>query len=266
MLRKVGVLGKARQRRLHPLERAALHREDEADWFAAGEAYPMVPPGEPPIHREAIWRPIGFHDPGQRCDPALDLVGRTTDPEIPAWRRAEQRFDVERQHTLAKQRHGWGRPGAGAYDHILDARTTSPIRDDVARAQDFPAMCVGDVERKTPIGKGLGCRIHPGTRRRRGSDQWLPAGMKVADKIQRIVGRFQETDSVVQSPWVSWVVLGISAVPASRSVTVASMSVLRRAVKGALWAGRLPEGVQARGLARMRYRHVEHAIPITRSP
>src|SRR4051794_17239491 len=56
---------------LHPLQRGARNRKNEADRLIGCEANPVVPPGEAPVHGERVGSPIRLHHGAQRGNAVL---------------------------------------------------------------------------------------------------------------------------------------------------------------------------------------------------
>src|SRR3546814_10101412 len=61
-------------------------------------------PGQLPIHRERIWRPVGLDDAFQRRSPILRTIARPLDPQIHARRCTEQVAERKGHDATAKMR------------------------------------------------------------------------------------------------------------------------------------------------------------------
>src|SRR3546814_9860837 len=65
-------------------------------------------PGQLPIHRERIWRPVGLDDAFQRRSPILRTIARHLDPQIHARRCTEQVAERKGHDAHAKMRTDMG--------------------------------------------------------------------------------------------------------------------------------------------------------------
>ena len=149
---------------------------------------PLAGPREAPIHREgerATNRSRRWPT-AERCRPWPGWANRPPRGSSP--RACERCLDMKGDHALAEQRNRHAfrlcirfRPDGDC----ISAGIAVPHRIEGARAQHFPTVRIGDVERQAAIGEGLRRVVHPGPGRRRRPDERRPSRVKVADQIHQ---------------------------------------------------------------------------------
>ena len=83
-LQQFGMVLHRPQLGLQPAEDPAGGGKKEAERLILLKPDPDVGPGETPVHREGVGRPVGLDHAAQGGDAVLYGVGRTADPKVPA--------------------------------------------------------------------------------------------------------------------------------------------------------------------------------------
>src|SRR6476620_12349653 len=156
------VSGEHLKLRLDVFDLAAPHWKNVAIRLALLEADRRARPREHPVHGEAVRRPVGLDDAGQRGDTVLRPVDRPLHHQLGARLGAEQARQMEGEDAVAEMAD---RRSEGAWvrlDHDrIKALPSPPHGKEAGVAQHLPPIGIGDVERQAAIGEALVGRVHP---------------------------------------------------------------------------------------------------------
>src|SRR3546814_8818217 len=119
-------------------------------------------PGQLPIHRERIWRPVGLDDAFQRRSPILRTIARPLDPKIHARRCTEQVAERKGHDATAKMRTDMGIGITCKYklDLVLPY-PAAPAGGKARQRKHVPAVLIGNHQRQAAVRKTPRCVIHP---------------------------------------------------------------------------------------------------------